>query len=384
MNRSHCKSIAAEYGSRNLPGGFSIFLIHILLLLTGGCVKNEFSFEFDLPKDINATYRLSYYASDSRGGVEIETAMALVAGKSDIKGFTRNPTIVSVYFGRNQLPSALIYARRGDKVSIKGDGPDPLYWQIGGNSVNESLTSWRLENKSLLLANLRGNAGKEQTEALNGAVADYVKANPKSEAAAIIFNKYYDSHLNPKQYSELSDLLAKAGFNEEFLKLMVRQDLGWVSGGGLLGKSGDKAGDMIVQSYSKNIDTLRMQSGKGVPVMLWLWQRRDLDTDGQAQYRSQKDSIRRILIDRGDSSKGVISDLSLGMDSITWAYRVKTDSLRGVVRARTPKGLADSAVIALGVRRTPWFVVADGNGKILYSGSEWERAAKQFRSKLKK
>ncbi|MDE6010909.1 MAG: hypothetical protein K2F87_05660, partial [Muribaculaceae bacterium] len=80
----------------------------LVCIFTAGCVKNEFRMLFDLPESVNSTYRLTYYASDPRGGLQVETAVAVAAGKGDVKGITRYPTLVALWAGPSDIP-ALIF-----------------------------------------------------------------------------------------------------------------------------------------------------------------------------------------------------------------------------------------------------------------------------------
>lgn len=72
-----------------------IFFISILLL-TAACRNNSFSLEFELSPEINANYKIAYYASDSRGGMLIETVAPVVGGKAVVKGRTVRPSIVYI------------------------------------------------------------------------------------------------------------------------------------------------------------------------------------------------------------------------------------------------------------------------------------------------
>ena len=90
-----------------------IIFISALLILSG-CVKNEFSIEFNLPADVTTNYKISYYASDKRGGMMIETVAPVVNGKFLLKGKTVNPSLVFLTGSGKQ--SLAFYVERGENI----------------------------------------------------------------------------------------------------------------------------------------------------------------------------------------------------------------------------------------------------------------------------
>lgn len=155
-----------------------------LIAISGGCIRNEFMLEAELPEKVNYTYTLSYYASDSRGGVELTAALDVRNGSGKLKGFTRNPALGWIFYGNSPLPAAIFYAGRGDKIRISGDDGSPLGWSIGGNRINDELTEWRLANRKLI-AEARDSfskdlSGEKARLKLNAAIAAFVKSHPES------------------------------------------------------------------------------------------------------------------------------------------------------------------------------------------------------------
>lgn len=346
-----------------------VFAAFMLLMLLGSCVKNEFEVKFVLPQSVNNTYKITYCASDNRGSVQIETAVNIASGKGVMKCITRNPTAVWIFQGNSPLPAALFFSERGDKIEITGDNQNASEWKIsGGGKSNELLQAWRMENKKLIedvrLANV--DMPGDAAERMNKCVATFVEAHSDSPAAAVVLTAYFDSRLNPDKFQKLFELLEKSGIAEEYPLLLSRQDA--VTSGEKIGK----AKDFVVQSYWRNYDTLRLAGAKA-KNFVFLWRRNDKNHD------ILMDSVKKIAKARKDSSSKLMSDLCLDPDSAMWAYQVKRDSLRNVLRAIAPRGLADSNLMELGVGDTPWFVVTAPGGKILYTGSDFDKASKAFK-----
>lgn len=355
-----------------------------LCLLLSGCVKSKFKMEFRLPADVNSTYRISYYASSKKQSMQIESAVAVSQGKCDVEGVTYYPAVVSVYTGQSMLPATVFYAERGDDIVLEGKSSDPLEWSVGGNKVNDRLTEWRMDNKALIGEAIRiagsswhgdFQAGKKAARALNAALSRYVEAHADDVAAGILFYSYFDAEADFAGFKRLNSLLQDSGVAEKLPGLTARQDI-MSDSRGVADYGRVKAQDMIVQSYWRNIDTLRL-AGTSAPVLVYFW---NTDDDGR---ESMVDSLKKIAAWRGDSLSMRMADVALTADSVSWSYTVNRDSLRQTLRAIATHGLADADVMRLGVRSTPWFVVSAGKGKVVYSGPDSDEAFRKFR-KLKK
>ena len=151
---------------RRLRFAATLHLICICMaaIILSGCIKNEFKMIFTLPESVNSTYRIAYYASNSKGGINIESAVAVAAGKAEMRGVTRNPVLVNIYSGSADIPAAVFYAERGDEIRISGNGADPLEWDISGNEINSELSAWRLKNSKAIGA---AKGGHRRTPAKN-------------------------------------------------------------------------------------------------------------------------------------------------------------------------------------------------------------------------
>ena len=355
---------------RRLRFAATLHLICICMaaIILSGCIKNEFKMIFTLPESVNSTYRIAYYASNSKGGINIESAVAVAAGKAEMRGVTRNPVLVNIYSGSADIPAAVFYAERGDEIRISGNGADPLEWDISGNEINSELSAWRLKNSKAIGA-AKGGAPTDARKKLNGIISQYVKDNPESTAAAIILFSYFDASLQSEEFQRLWNMVSANDDFEDVAHLFARQDCN--SSG-----AGEKPGalpDIVVQSFDNNSDTIRFASS-GKPALLCYWRK------GVPDIQAITDSLKSIAAWRSDSASMAIADVALTADSAQWASDLRRDSLRHTIRAFAPRGLADPQVMMLGVRRTPWYIVGSGKGKKAYAGPDLHEAMKKFRS----
>ena len=276
---------------RKLPG-FLPILVLTLLTLTG-CVKNEFRVEFKLPAGVNESYTMLYYVSDSEKGWLYDQVAVVQQGKCQLKGITRNPT--------------LIYG--GDKVEITGDSGSPASWSVSGNEINEALSVWRAENRNALSARDNKN--------VNEAVAKYVKAHPEDPESTILLEVYYDRSLDTAGFESLFKSLKGEASDVRWMELMSRSDL--LGGFEPLKQT---AAPLILRTAGNGADTIGFNDQ---PALLYF---------SYNNYDARKDDVskmKQLLKERTDSGKPQIVSISLENDSSSWRYQARMDSLKGAV-----------------------------------------------------
>lgn len=342
----------------------------LLILTTGGCIKNEFSVTFTLSPNINTNTRIAYYGADSHGGIFIESAVVISAGKGEMKGITKLPCVVYIYEGQSVLPACVFLAERGDDIKITGEDASPLTWSVDGNKANRLITQWRMENRQTI-GDAVSSRGEYDAAPLNKAVAAFVKAHPDSPASIVILSSYYDAKESPSEYDALVKTLNDSGVLDDYPTLMGRHDIAMMPQEGEIGV-GKAVNDLIVRSYRTGADTLRLKTSNK-SGLLYFWRRED------ENRKRDIDSLKRIVKWRGDSTRFTIADIALEPDSAVWAFSLRADSLNSVVRGWMPRCDADPDVMRLGITTTPWWIVTSPGGKIVYSGPDAAKALERIR-----
>lgn len=336
-----------------------MLVIAAAAMLTG-CVKNEFEVGFTLQEDVNSTYTLLYYASDSKKGWLIEQVVSVQKGVARLTGVTRNPTLVYVMATGNKNVRVVFYAERGDKIKIEGKGSDPVGWQISGNKITGALSDWRLGHSKEL--------GAADPAALNRAVAEYVKSHPDDPVSALLMLTVYDRRADEAGFVKTWSQLKGDAAEPEWRELASRTDMA----------EADVAQGMpkrvVLNTVETGCDTIT--PGR-VPVLMYF-------TRNNVERRKEGiKTIRRLSEETGDSSGRVIAEISFEPDSAARWYGVARDSLRNVVRGWMPLGVSDDQARQLGVARVPYVIVLDGKGKAVYRGDDLEAAAARFKAILK-
>lgn len=328
----------------------------LMLLTLASCVKNEFRVEFRLPAGVNESYTMLYYVSDSEKGWLYDQVAVVQQGKCQMKGVTRNPTLIYVFQGA-QEPGVVIYAERGDKIEITGDSSSPAAWTVSGNDINATLSTWRAENRTALSA--------RDNKRVNDAVAKYVRANPDDPVSTILLEVYYDRSIDTAGFESLSKTLKGKAADVFWTELMSRSDL--IGGFEPLKQT---ASPLILRTAGNGADTIGFSEQ---PALLYF---------SYNNYDARKDDVskmKQLLKERTDSGKPQIVSVSLENDSSSWRYQARMDSLKGAVVAWMPLSFADPAAVSLGIEKAPCFIVVGKKGKILYRGTSMDDAARKLR-----
>ena len=332
-----------------------------LLLLTGGCKKNDFSVAFNLPSESAATYTLSYYASDSHGGFWVERVVLVTSGKADVVTETRNPVLVTVTAGNGA--EWIFYAERGDKIEIKGSESAPYTWQYSGNNINRQLSLWAQEHRGAI-------EGGHET--LNHAIQDYVGKNPGDEVSALLLYGLYDRKINPVEFSRLRSALSGKAADQRFENLLIRSDA--VSGYDMVTDS-LPAGKILLRKAGVNFDTLELRK---IPSLIYY------RSSNPQKARESIKKLDKLAREYPDTTSRNIIEIAWHTDSVSWVMSLSSDTLRNAHRVWTPLGFTDPSVEKLGIKNQDVLLVADRKGKITYRGRDLNEAIGKFKAELDK
>lgn len=322
-------------------------LVFILLLVAGGCVKNEVKLTFEVSGEVNTVCRILYYASDKRGGMIRETVAEIAGGKGEITLPQRNPSLIFLFSPAHSMPDAVIYARRGDNLKITGEGDDVAAWNIEGNDITGLLSKWRIEN----LNDLRSR----DTEKINGAVARFVEDNLRSGASAVLLYVYFDRRDHESEFFRLQSLLDSNVLNDTDL-------INSLAAGDLMGdftETPSYPSSIILHGMSGFADTLVFSKNKATLLVF----HKEKEKIGDFY----PDSVKKIL----ERKKGyAITEIFVDSDSLGWNRHLRKDTIESLGRMWMPLGLADSVAIEMGVRRLPYYIILDSAAKEVLRGGD--------------
>lgn len=333
-----------------------ILRISIMITLMAAlcsCLRNDFSVSFEVKVTESSNYTYEYYASAKNGGRFIQGAFPLSGGKGEIKGATRNPTVVSLR-GMNGAGLLVFYVERGDNLKITGEGMDVSFWRVDGNSINRELTEWRLANRPALR--------RQPGVSINDAVAEFVKSHKNSVASTILMLYYYERNGNEEEYSRLWSMISVKAKPEDVMRSTGRADQldAVCSEPGMLGE---------LELHNEHDSLIRIPAPKSETTLLFFWR------SAEGSYPATVDSLKALRKRLGDASRGLrVIDVNFDLDSISWNQQLRLDSAVDWVRTRWYAGEATQAAMELMVPSTPYFIVADRTGRQVYRGASQAEA----------
>lgn len=344
--------------------------------MLSGCMKNEFTLQFDFPKEYIGNYIIDYYAWDSKKGSWMENVASVQGGKAMVRCVTNRPTLVYIRDASSSSNSIVVYAERGDELVISGDKPDMNTWKVKGNKESELWSEWRNKNTKLL-AESRDKFSKEKEKA----ISNFVNSNKDKEISPILLLTEWDRNENPDGFLKLWNTIDNDSKNQQLLEMCGAADmLGTVfevnADGKLYLKKEKKLDLMAVRSRDNGIDSLKFRKQKASLLYFYL--------DNNSDRGEVMDSIKTLVKAYPDSTKRIIADICLRPDSMVWINSLRSDTINGIIRAWMPQGLADQNLTRLGVTRIPWLVVVRKNGEYAYSGSTLKDAVVAFRKEMDK
>lgn len=332
------------------------YIFFFSLLILTACGKNEFTFQFNLATDVTENYNVTYFATNSKGGLTIQAVASVREGKCELTGVTRLPTISYITTRNSKLP-LVIYSKKGEKILLTGEGRDPLGWKVEGNDINLQLSEWRSENIDFLTRN--------ETDSINRAVASFVEENYENPVSTLLMLCYYNRNKDERGYADLMGQLRGEAKNPEWLKVIGRSDQIYH-----YYYYPARLESMVMRSDKEGADTLKINYKN--PTLLMFW---------QTGYDERKDLIDtlKILEKELPDSALLIADLCLDADSLAWKNAIKRDSLKHVKRFWVPMGMTDPTMMKLRVPALPYFIVFDKEGNQDYRGGELSEAIGEYR-----
>lgn len=356
----------------------SLFVIITLIVFTllPGCMKNEFSIRFEFPKDYLGNYIVDYYAWNSKRGSWVEAVAPLQNGVADVRCGTGLPTLVYIRDASSSANSIVVYAEKGDEIIVSGDKNDMNTWTVKGNKISQRWSEWRNKN-----ADVFSKSGDKFTKEKEKAISDFISDNKDDKLSTLILLTEWNRRENPDGFLKLWNQISEDAKSSQFLEMTGCTDLLGVefevdAKGNLSRTKEKKHKQMIVRSSGNGVDTLRF--GRVKSSLLFFY------GDNDSGREDAIDSIKALVKAYPDSAKRIITDICLRPDSMSWVNATRRDSVKTVVRAWTPQGIASQDIINLGVSRYPWFMVIRKDGSDAYSGPDLKDAVAAFRKEMDK
>lgn len=332
------------------------------------CVSDDFSIKMQFPADYVGNYLVAYYSWHSGSGAWMEQTASVQGGMAEVQCASHNPTLVYVSDASSPSRCMVIYAERGDKITITGENSDMRTWKVAGNKIAAEMAAWEAEG-----------APGETPAKRNARIAAFVKKNPGSKVSAILLLTAFDRRENPDEFVKLWNTVHKDVRTNELIEMCACPDLPGIllspdADGNLKAAAEKRLAVITIRTEGNGVDTLALAKKAS-----FIYFYRDND-DARKQT---VDSLKALVKAYPDSSKRIICDVATDIDSVTWMSAIRYDTLSKVVRGWAPHGLADENLVKAGVSCLPWYRVASSAGKVEYSGADLDSALTVFKRRMK-
>ncbi|MBO4722798.1 MAG: DUF4369 domain-containing protein [Muribaculaceae bacterium] len=270
----------------------------------------------------------------------------------EIEGTCANPSLLMVY-NRMNVPIIKLVVAGGDKLEVKGKILEPYELDVKGSEMAEQYNTFLVKHKT--------EYKSANSQALNTAIENYVKDNPKSVVSTVLVLLDY----SPSDDTAIDKLLEKIDDSAKPESLVASYSL-------LKARSKEPATKITsLNIFEQSIGDFQMARIAGdKPSIIFFWDR-DLGMNNRKQIF---DELKMI-----DPSQAQVMDISIDIDSTGWYYAThQLDS--SWKHYWVPGSMMNGEIVSLQVNTTPTIIVTDSLGNQKYRGADPIKARQTIES----
>lgn len=282
------------------------------------------------------------YAAD--GELHTVTTTA-IDGKFSLTGSSRDYTLVELLSPQGKVFSRLL-AKNGQNIKCRLDIDDPYRLEMSGSKPMEQWAKFLTKNHDLLTDGT--------TDMVNGAIEEYVSANPGNILSSLMLLTMYDATDNE---SKTSTLFASLDPEARPDKLVAGYRL-------LLSQNNNaaintKVKPLTLKNSKDSVERFVPLRSSYTLIYFSSGAKLNPDTINPKILPAYERYLRRNLR---------IMEISFANDSAQWRRSIENDSLKWT-RSWVPGGAASPALYDLSIPRVPYFILSDSIGNQVYRGS---------------
>lgn len=339
-------------------------LIIALALFLFSCNKGDVFRLKGQVTNLSTPYILAAFSSTDT--LAIDTIEVSKKGKFNFNAKIDTLTVLTLYFN-DFSSSCVIFADKGNKISVNGDANLPDLIQVKGNEINDDLTSFKETNNNLLFQrgelynNFRSgdaenavnkNDLKTHLNSLNYELTqkaeDFVKTHPEKASSLIIINNFFRNPDNPQALERVLGYL-----NQDILTLPMGQSLKSYN------EKVKKSAEGVFMPYfiMKDIDGKEIKSIelRGKPVLLNFISSSDIES---------RETIKILKNEYAELNKDSVNFVSIYIDSDIYPItNMEKDSIPWTV-IPDKKGWASEMVKSYNVPFVPYNILISSSGNI--------------------
>ena len=320
------------------------FLLLLVIALTS-CSSDSFKIDGDIVNLDGHTVKVVF-----RGDSGVVEAPAEIdkKGHFTFKGASEQLVIVSLLNYRNE-PLAMMVARNGDHLKIKGDAGKAVSIKVKGNRLNEDWQLFRDEHAAFY--------GDPNPSRLDAAIEKYVREHPAEMLSTVLLIADYSDYSDrAKVQKMLNGIEAKARPESLIQTLQAFRK----------GNSHDRLPRLMTLTLFKHGGDFEEIKLTDRTTLLSLWANPQND---RAALKAKLQAIRDEA-----SGKLHVIDILTESDSIYWHQTIAGEDWP---HYWAPGGPLEQGIQLLGITSMPWYAVTDSTGLVVYSGPSLDQARKK-------
>lgn len=258
----------------------------------------------------------------------------------EIEGTCANPSLFMVY-NRMNVPIIKLVVAGGDKLEVKGKILEPYDLDVKGSEMAEQYNTFLVKHKT--------EYKSANSQALNTAIENYVKDNPKSVVSTVLVLLDY----SPSDDTAIDKLLEKIDDSAKPESLIDSYNL-------LKARAKKPATKLTsLNIFEQSTGDFQMAHIKGdKPSVIVFWDR-EL---GSNKRKEIFDEMKML-----DLSQVQVMDISLDIDSTGWYFATHQDGTTWK-HYWVPGSMMNGEIVSLQVNTTPTIIVTDSLGNQQYRG----------------
>ncbi len=317
-------------------------LISLLAFLVSACGDDTQFRITGLVNGLGTRYITMIYTTPT--GIVSERCAA-IDGKIELIGNSREYTIAELYVSP-QYPVGRLLVKNGETVKCRFELDDPYNIEVSGSKPSSQWAEWITSNASLL----RDSTSMQ----INAAIARYVTEHPDRIVSTALLLTTFNSVDNEAECASLFNSI-KESARPEYLVESYRYMLSVNNEA----KLDARIRPFTLYSYGDSLE--RFTPHRTSYSLLYF-------ITATARPRTQSIVAIKPLFEKYSPKKLKVVEVSFATDTLRWQNANKADPLPWA-SVWAPGGPAYPTFATMRVPRTPFYILADSTGTVVYRGS---------------
>lgn len=327
-----------------------------LAMLSASCSSDHFTLNGSIADAGTQNVRIIYSTDD---GFEAEW-VTMQDGRFTFSGSSEEPVAVFVFTQQKKLLAQAL-VKNGDDIDIEGTLDAPYSIRVSGTKVNEQWSDFLVSHSDDF-----ANANYSATDA---AIEEYIAANPGSVVSTMLLMCNYSDLTDKKKVEALLSKIEIDARPESVMR-------GFYAMQTMRGELSDKE-RMVTMTLWSDRDSMENVRPYNTSLSIYYFWTPD-DKMRHSDFNNIKDFSKEL-----DSKRLQVIDIDLDSDTLRWKTIVRNDSASWR-RFWAVGGVTNGYLRNFNLGVTPYYILVDSTGQMLYNGGNFASARKLIETKLKK